>query len=208
MSSDTDEELPLPPPPLAEVVPMSLQMALQGTTVEELGDLLSMETWGGLGDAERQHLCQLLPPGDPDAAVRALFSREALQLRPPPLDLFWGQLNAGDFSFEGLKRNQARELSRRRELVSQMRAHHNNTVHKLHLLRRTWSCPPPQPPTTQQRQGANHGDVLVYNKQGGGLVRESRPHHSPHPRPHPRSRPRPHLISQPQPQPHPNPNTR
>ena len=106
--------------------------------------------------------------------MRALFGREALQLRPPPLDLFWGQLNAGDFSIEGLKRNQARELSRRRDLVSQMRDHHNNTVHKLHLLRRTWSCPPPQPPTPQQRHGSNSGDVLVYNKQGGGLVRKSR----------------------------------
>ena len=56
--SDTDEDPPLPPPPLAEVLPMALQMAIQGTTVEELGELLSMETWGRLGDAERQHLVQ------------------------------------------------------------------------------------------------------------------------------------------------------
>lgn len=152
---------------------MALQMAMQGTTVDEMGEMLSMETWGRLPEAERERLCALLPPGDPEAVLRALFGREQLQLRPPPLDIFWGQLNAGDFSIEGLKRNQARELVRRRELVSQMRAHHNNTVHKLHLLRRTWSCPPPQPPTPQ-RANANHGDVLVYNKQGGGLVRKSR----------------------------------
>ena len=166
--SDTDEEPPLPPPPLAEVLPMTLHMAMQGTTVEELGELLSVETWGRLAEAERQQLCQLLPPGDPEAVVRGLFNREALQLRPPPLDLFWGQLNKGDFSIEGLKRNQARglhlwielllagpcnkrtghpplfprqftpdprpplrqarELARRRELVSQMREHHNHTV--------------------------------------------------------------------------------
>ena len=51
-----------------------------------------------------------------------------------------------------------------------MRAHHNHTVHRLHLLRRTWSCPPPQPPQPP-KQGSNNGDVLVYNKQGGGLMR-------------------------------------
>ena len=68
------------------------------------------------------------------------------------------------------KRNQARELARRHELVAQMRARHNHTVHRLHLLRRTWSCPPPQPPPPP-KQGSNSGDVLVYNKQGGGLMR-------------------------------------
>ena len=109
MGDDTDEEPP-PPPPLAEVLPMTLQMAIQGTTVEELAELLSMETWDRLDDAERQQLSELLPPGDPDTAVRALFGREALQLaRAPPLDLFWAQLNAGDFTIEGLKRNQAHE---------------------------------------------------------------------------------------------------
>ena len=50
--SDTDEERPLPPPPLAEVLPMTLQLAIQGTTVEDLAELLSMETWGRLEDAE------------------------------------------------------------------------------------------------------------------------------------------------------------
>ena len=100
--SDTDEEPPLPPPPLAEVLPMTLQLAIQGTTVEDLAELLSMETWGRLDDAERQQLSELLPPGDPDAVVRALFGRETLQLaRAPPLDQFWAQLNAGDFTIDG-----------------------------------------------------------------------------------------------------------
>ena len=59
-------------------------------------------------------------------------------------------------------------------------------VHKLHYLRRTWSCAPPMPPLSmrpgrkgkqqqqqqQQQQHDDDGGSLVYNKEGGGLVRK------------------------------------
>ena len=172
MCSDTDEEGPPPAAPVAELLPAALQEVLQGTSLDEMVDVFTMEAWGKLDEMQRMHLGALLPPGNRDEAVRALFGRDQLQLCPPPLDRFWRQMSAGDFSFEGQRRAQELELSRRRELVAQMREHHNNTVHKLHYLRRTWSCPPPQPP--QPKNSGHSGEVLVYNKQGGGLVRRSR----------------------------------
>ena len=57
----------------------------------------------------------------------------------------------------------------------QRRSHHDETVYRLHHLKRTWTPPAAVAlPPTSRGKGAHASEQLLYSKQSGGLVRRSK----------------------------------
>jgi len=155
-------------------VPVELQALLRDIELEDACDVFSMETWDRiLTDAERAQLRTLLPPPDGDAqladdgAVRLLFTATPI-LFGAPLPRFWAAMQADKLTIGALEATAKAEAERRASELEFARKHHNEMVHRLHYLKRTYTPPaPPAPPKLRRRDGEGGEDFLKYSKTGG-----------------------------------------
>ena len=159
------------------VVPLGLREALNDYDLEDMSEVFSLSTWQQtLTESDRAQLRALLPESKDatrEVAVRELFDGEPLFFGAP-LAHCWNAMKAGELSSEAVAATVQDDEAQRQLHTQHQRQHHNNMVHKLHHLKRTYTPPTPVPPSARGKPGGggvSAGENLVY-KEGSGLTRK------------------------------------
>lgn len=159
----------------ASGVPAEVRDALLGCDLEDASELFSIDTWHKLTERERAELSTLLPSCDPlsrEDVIRSLFSAEPLHFGAP-LMRFWVAMQAGQLSDEMMAAAAQEEETHRQEHRSFQRRYHNDMVHRLHYMKRTYTPPAPAPPPSRTKSSTSHStESLMYSKEKGGLLRK------------------------------------